>query len=450
MKVAVIGLGKLGSSISAVIASKKIFVRGHDIDKEKVIDFNRGKPPVFENSLDNLFKKNKKYISAYKNVDEAIKFCSIIFITVPTPSEANGCFSLKYAKDAFLKIALSIKNNKNYHLIVFNSTVLPGSTRSVLVNLFEKISNKKLNKDFGVCYNPAFIALGSVVKDFSNPDFVLIGESDKKAGDLLKKFYLKILKRKILFKIMSIENAELAKIALNAYITTKITFANMLSKIAEKIPSGNIDTITKAIGMDKRIGEKYLSAGLGYGGPCFPRDNIALDYFAKKIKVNFSISKLVHNFNDKIANNVILNFMKDVSKNKTIAVLGISYKTGSNILDESQGFLIAKLLSKRFKKVLCYDPMASKIDSINFSDNMELTNNLHKSVANSSVIIIANRDKRYSLINSKNLRNKRIIDCWRLLNSKVYKKDYFSLGVDENFAINKKNLERIWKQYKNN
>jgi UDPglucose 6-dehydrogenase len=449
MKVAVIGLGKLGSSISAVIASKNIFVRGHDIDKEKVIDFNRGKPPVFENSLDILFKKNKKYISAYKDVAETIKFCSIIFITVPTPSEANGCFSLKYAKDAFLKIAASIKNHKSYHLIVFNSTVLPGSTRSVLVNLFEKISNKKLNKDFGVCYNPAFIALGSVVKDFSNPDFVLIGESDKKAGDLLKRFYLKILQKKILFKTMSIENAELAKIALNAYITTKITFANMLSKIAEKIPSGNIDTITKAIGMDKRIGEKYLSAGLGYGGPCFPRDNIALDYFAKKIKVNFPISKLVHNFNDKIANNVILNFLKGISKNKTIAVLGISYKTGSNILDESQGFLIAKLLSKRFKKVLCYDPMANKIDDINFSDNMELTDNLHKSVALSNVIIIANRDERYSLINSKNLKNKRIIDCWRLLSSKVHKNNYFSLGVDDNFAINKKNLERIWKQYKN-
>ena len=149
-----------------------------------------------------------------------------------------------------------------------------------MLPILERESGKKAGKDFGLCYSPEFIALGSIIRDFLNPDFTLLGEFDERCGAHLEEVYKRVMGPDTPCARMSLENAELTKISVNTYVTTKITFANMLAEMCEKLPGGNVDVVTNALGLDSRIGRKYLTGSIGYGGPCFPRDNVALSFMA--------------------------------------------------------------------------------------------------------------------------------------------------------------------------
>ncbi|MFN3329538.1 MAG: nucleotide sugar dehydrogenase, partial [Pyrinomonadaceae bacterium] len=291
-RISVIGLGKLGASMAACFAYRGFEVIGVDISPKVVDAVNSGKAPVQETGLDDLISANKERIRATLSHEEAVLNSDISFVIVPTPSDERGAFSLQYAAWAYKEIGKALAKKNGYHNVVLTSTVLPGSTRQVLMPVLEKESGKKAGKDFGVCYSPEFIALGSVIRDFLNPDFTLIGELDERCGEQLEQLYSKVVENGAPSARMSIENAELTKIAVNTFVTTKITFANMLAEICEKIPGGNVDVVTKALGMDSRIGHKYLKGALGYGGPCFPRDNIALSFIAKELGVSAELAKI--------------------------------------------------------------------------------------------------------------------------------------------------------------
>ena len=195
----------------------------------------------------------------------------------------------------------ALAKKKDYHNIVLTSTVLPGSTRQVLLPILEKESGKKAGRDFGLCYSPEFIALGSIISDFLNPDFTLLGELDEKCGEQVEEIYKQVMINGAPCARMSLENAELTKISVNTFVTTKITFANMLAEICEKLPGGDVDVVTNALGLDERIGRKYLTGALGYGGPCFPRDNVALTYIAKELGVEAGIAETTDRLNRSIA-----------------------------------------------------------------------------------------------------------------------------------------------------
>jgi UDPglucose 6-dehydrogenase len=175
--------------------------------------------------------------------------------------------------------------------------VLPGSVRHGLLPVLEKESGKACGRDFGLCYSPEFIALGSVIHDFLNPDFCLIGEQDERAGKRLEACYLEIMANRPPCRRMSLENAELTKVALNTFVTTKITYANMLAELCARMPGGDVDTVSDALGLDTRIGRRYLTGGLGYGGPCFPRDNIALGYFARAVGADAGLAEATDRLN---------------------------------------------------------------------------------------------------------------------------------------------------------
>ena len=445
-KISILGLGKLGLSLAGVIASKNFFVKGYDIKKVNSLMFEKGKAPFYETGLSKLLKNNKNKFSGHLNIFDCIKDTNVTFVVTPTPSLKNGSFDLKYTKKCFEELGLAIKKQGLYHTIILVSTVLPGSTRSVLIKSIELKTGLKINKDYGVCYSPAFIALGSIIQDFLNPDFVLLGHSNNLSKKIFIKIYEKVLKKPI-FKIMSIENAELAKIALNSYVTSKITFANMLSKVAERLPGGDIDLITDAIGSDQRINKKYLTAGIGYGGPCFPRDNYALNYIASKLGVFMPISKITHDFNEKIYSNILKKYKSFFNKKVTVAVLGISYKSKSSCIEYSQGFFIEKKISKKVKKVYCHDVLAKKIEKYHFKNNMILTDDLKNTLKNSDIVIICNIEKIYSSINFVNLQNKKVIDFWRVLKVKKNNmlKNYYPIGKSQNKDF--RELEHIWRQY---
>jgi len=418
-KCSIIGLGKLGACMAVAIASKGFAVIGVDRDKNKVDDINQGHAPILEPFLDKLLKKCRNRISATTDYDNAVFNSNISFIVVPTPSERNGGFSLSFVKAAAEKIGRALAHKNSYHIVVLTSTVLPGATEYQIKPILEKHSGKKCGKDFGLCYNPEFIALGTVIYNFLNPDFILVGESDKKAGSILESFYQKICDNNPPIARMNFINAELTKISVNSFITTKITFANMLTEMTQRLPGGDIDVVTGALGLDSRIGKRYLKGGLGYGGPCFPRDNAALASVARKLRVKADIPEGTDKFNRRIVQKLYKLICSEIKRNKTIGIMGLSYKPLSGVLEESQGFLLASKLVKAERKVVLYDPLSMDALKRIFSGKVIYAGGLKEIVNLSDVLVVSNPDSAFLKLKAKDFyRPKRplvLIDCWRLL-----------------------------------
>ena len=289
--VSVIGLGKLGASMAAGMASRGFNVVGVDVSKKAVDAVTPAMRRCRKRTSKRLYRQIESEFEPLRATPEAVLQSDISFVIVPTPSDDRGSFSLQYASFAFKALGRALKEKNGYHVVVLTSTVLPGSTRYGLLPILERESGKKCGPHFGLCYSPEFIALGTVIRDFLNPDFYLIGEFDKLSGDMLEAVNRQVcMKPDLVCRRMSIENAEIAKIALNSYVTIKISYANMLADLCERVPGGDVDVVSEAIGSDSCIGRKYLSGGLGFAGPCFPRDNVALSYFARYAGASWNCS----------------------------------------------------------------------------------------------------------------------------------------------------------------
>ncbi len=449
--VSVIGLGKLGASMAAAFASRGLNVIGVDINERSVELVNQGKAPVQETDLEKYISENKERIRATLSHEDAILNSDISFVIVPTPSDEKGSFSLQYAAWAYKEIGQALAKKDGYHNIVLTSTVLPGATRYGLLPILEKESGKKAGEDFGVCYSPEFIALGSIIRDFLNPDFTLLGEIDKKSGDQVEEIYSHVMLNKAPCKRMSLENAELTKISVNTFVTTKITFANMLADICEKIPGGDIDVVTDALGTDTRIGRKYLTGSIGYGGPCFPRDNVALSYMARQLNLAATIAETTDAYNRSIADRVIEKLRPVISPGKTIAVLGLAYKPFSHVVEESQGIYIASALSKSGNRVVAYDPLANESAEAQLKGSIVILDSVKKCLEQAEIILITTPDSEFKNLVSKdfNAGNKKVcvVDFWRILCEEVRNDEniqYIAVGTDSDSKENETHLKRLW------
>ncbi|RKY33481.1 MAG: UDP-glucose/GDP-mannose dehydrogenase family protein [Candidatus Omnitrophota bacterium] len=430
--ISVVGLGKLGLCMAACFASKGYKVVGIDIDKNKIDLINRGINPIQETGLTRLIQKYKENLKATSDYEEAILNSQITFIVVATPSEADGSFSNEQLEEALKKIGLILKKKKQYHLVVITSTVMPGTTEHVGRYILEEASGKKCGKDFGLAYNPEFIALGSVIHDFLNPDFVLIGEMNKKDGDILVKIYENICENTLRFARMNPINAEIAKISLNCYITTKITFANFLGAICEKVPGANAEVITQALGLDSRIGSKYLKPGLGYGGPCFPRDNLAFSAFVRKLNMKAKLAEVVDEVNKEQVARIVA-ILEEIAKRKRgvrIGILGLSYKPNTPIIEDSQAIDIVEILIKKGYDIIVYDPMALEIARGVFGDEVGYARSTSECIEKSDVVLIATPWKEFEELDFKKIKHKDIVilDCWRIVRDKGLKIKYLGIG----------------------
>jgi UDPglucose 6-dehydrogenase len=451
--ISVIGLGKLGGSMAACFASRGFNVVGVDVNDSVVRAFNCGRAPFEETDLDKMIKAHKKRISATQSIKDAVLHSQISFVVVPTPSERSGSFSLKFAKDVFKKIGQAIRKSSHYHVVVLSSTVLPGSCRYALLPILERESGKKCGVDFGLCYSPEFIALGSVIRDFLNPDYCLIGQFDKTSGDKVESVLQRVCLNMAPVKRMTIENAELAKISLNSFVTLKISFANMLAQFCERIPGGDVDVVTDALGMDRRIGRPYLTGGLGFAGPCFPRDNVALNYIAKKLQVDSRLIKINHKFNQSILSQIIKNVSKYLIPKSKIGILGLAYKPFSNVIDESPGVYLCRILAKRGFQITGHDSKAISSAKSVLSKKILLTKSLNHVVRKAKILIVTTNDKNYqskkfiSLVKQK--REVTLIDCWRKFRelSRVPTIRYVPIGVCRNNNKHSKSISKLWKKY---
>jgi len=434
-KISVIGLGKLGVPMMACFASKGHNVIGVDVIPRHVDLVNQGKSPVVEPQVNELLQLHKDRISATADYQEAILGSDITFIVVPTPSTEQGGFSTKYVKAAASGIGDALRQKTDWHLVVLTSTVLPGSTEQDVVTTLEAHSGKKCGVDFGLCYNPEFIALGSVVNNMLNPDFTLIGEYDARSGLLLEEFYQGIVDNNAPAARMNIVNAELAKISVNTFVTTKISYANMLAEVCEQIPGCNVDVVTSAIGLDSRIGSKYMKGALGYGGPCFPRDNVAFSYMARSIGAEPTLAEATDDVNRRQVSRLMKLVLSYLPENGKVGVLGLSYKPDTNVVEESQGLELARSLIDRDVPVVLYDPWAMDNARQELGNGAVFASSLQACVQQSDVIVITAPWSEFKEVQAMDLNHKShrsvIIDAWRILDGKQFADvaDYVTLGV---------------------
>jgi len=361
--VSVFGLGKLGSCIAATLAMRGFNVLGIDIDAEKVRRINEGLAPVEEPLLGDTVSEGRDRLRATTDAGDAVA-TDVSFFIPPSPSLPDGSFSNEFLLKAMQPVAKAIRAaGKKNHIFVSSSTTTPGACDQVLIPMLEKETGWKCGRDFSFCYNPEFIALGNVVNGLLDPDIVLIGESDKHAGDLLEQLYKKYNRNSPRIARMSIISAELTKISVNSYITMKISFTNQLRLIAERFPQADIHAILDAIGSDTRIGTKYLRAGLSYGGPCFPRDNRLLAYTAQELGLEAPLAQASDRVNELTKQQLFNKVAAMVSKGDLIAVLGMSYKPDTYIVEESAGLFLAQHLKRSGHRVLVHDFAATPANS---------------------------------------------------------------------------------------
>lgn len=433
MKTSVIGLGKLGSCLSVCLASKGYQTIGLDVNADLVEAFNAGKSPVSETGLQELLTETKNKVTATQDFNEVINNSDITFLVTPTPSEPDGHFSDQHLKSALESLATALKTSqKEYHLFVITSTVSPGTTNENLIPLIEKAADRKLNKGFGVCYSPEFIALGSVIKDFLNPDLVLIGESDRRAGDQLAGIYENVCENKPHTARMSIISAEITKISLNSYITMKISFANTLANICQNIPGTDIDAISEALGADRRISPHYIRGGLAYGGPCFPRDNRAFINFAGKYGHEAKLAQATDEVNHHQIQELTDLVMEHLPVSNSIAILGLAYKPNTPIVEESAAIkLIEELLCHKLH-ITVYDPQAMDNTRAIFGDAINYASTLKECLDSSECWIIALPYDEFKVLDDSYIsRNPTtLIDCWRVIDPGKFgnKLKYIALG----------------------
>jgi UDPglucose 6-dehydrogenase len=435
----VIGMGKLGSPLAACLAAKGLTVVGVDNDPRKIDAINHGKAPVNEPGLGEMIGQAQGRLTATSDIEQAIAQTDITFIVVSTPSDPAGGFSLRYVEPVCQSIARALAKKADYHLVCLTSTVMPGTTGGPVREMLEKTSGKRMGADFGLCYSPEFIALGSVIRDFLNPDMLLIGECDARAGDTLASLYAQVCENKPAVARMAFVNAEVTKLAVNTYVTTKISYANMLARICERLPGANVDVITSALGHDTRIGPKYLKGAVSYGGPCFPRDNLALAQLAQQLGVPPDLAQTVDRFNRSQ-----ISWLADLVQHRTestAGILGLTYKAGTDVVEQAAGFLLAQELASRGVKVVAFDPAYGKNSPPASHENLRFARNATECIEASDVVVLATSWPEFNSIPrqqwlSRNHRPRTIIDCWRTLKFLHDEPGvhYLGLGLGEGFV----------------
>ncbi len=433
--VCVVGLGKLGAPLAACLAAKGFHVLGVDADPVRIEAVSRGQPPVFEPGLEQVLRRAEGRLTATLDIKGAVAAADLTMILVPTPSEPAGGFSLRYVLPACEAVGRALAAKSEYHVVALTSTVMPGSTGGAVRLALEKASGKRCGTEFGLCYSPEFIALGSAIHDLLNPDFVLIGESDPRAGDALAALYEQLCDNSPAVARMNFMNAEITKLAVNTYVTTKISFANMLARMCERLPEANVDVITAALGLDSRIGPKYLKGAISYGGPCFPRDNHALAALAHHLGTPADIAQATDTFNRGQIRWLADLVQKNSSAGRTVGILGLTYKPGTNVVEEAVGLLLAQELAGRGIAVVAYDPAWGSDAGQGVGPQVRLAETAAECIQRADIVVLATPWPEFCSLPAeqwaRNSPPRTVIDCWRVVKHLEHREGlrYISLGA---------------------
>jgi len=355
MRISVIGTGYVGSVTGACFAEM-----GHQItfvgrDKKKLDAIRSGKSPIFEPHLEDLLKKNRKRISTTTDLSDAVTNSEITFVCVGTPPKKNGSSDLSQVETVSETIGECLRSDDSRHTIIVKSTVLPGTTETIVIPVLERISGKKVFTDFGIGSNPEFLKEGTAVYDFFHTDRVVIGTNDPMTKQILEDLYRPL---KVPIFSTTIRTSEMIKFASNAFLATKISFANEIGNLCKELGIDSYD-VFEGVGLDTRINPKFFRSGIGFGGSCFPKDVKALIAHSKSQGINPRILTSVIQTNDEQPVRMIKLLQKHLNpRGRTIGVLGLAFKPNTDDIRESRAIAVIESLIKNGAHVKVYDPAA--------------------------------------------------------------------------------------------
>src|SRR6056297_1072300 len=428
-KISIIGTGYVGLVAGVCLADFGNNIINVDIDEEKIKKLQNKKMPLYERGLKEIFDKNieEKRISFTTKIEKAIGDSQVIFIAVGTPSNGDGSADLNAVK----KVAKTIGNIINEYKVIVNKSTVPVGTAKKVKNIIQdQLEKRDKNISFDVVSNPEFLREGKAIYDFTHPDRIVIGSNSKKAQKILQEVYRALYLNDVPFVFTNPQTAELIKYASNAFLATKISFINEMSILCDKV-GGNVQTVAKTMGMDGRIGEKFLHAGPGYGGSCFPKDTKAIVKTAKDYGVDLQVINAGISANDKQKNYMVKKIENyyDSLKNKELGILGLSFKPETDDMRESPSLTIIPKLIKLGVKVRAYDPEAIDEARKCFKDyekNIIFCDNEYEVMKNSDGVVLLtewNKFRRLDLEKVKKLLTEPIIfDLRNIYNSKEVKK----------------------------
>lgn len=437
MQLCIIGTGYVGLITGACLSEMGNYVICVDNDEEKLKKLKNGITPLYEPGLEELILANvsEGRLEFTNDLNYAVKKSIACFIAVGTPSGDDGSCDLSFVLSVANDIGKAMSECNEYKIIVDKSTVPVGTHK-----LVEEEIKKNYKGEFDVVSNPEFLKQGAAVDDFLKPDRVVIGSESEKAIDIMREIYNPFTRTGNPIIIMDIKSAEMTKYAANAFLATKISFANEMANISEKV-GANADLVRIGMSSDKRIGNQFLFHGLGYGGSCFPKDVQALIKTASDFGIDSDLLKATHKVNvnqrKNFVNKILKHYNNDI-KNKIFAVWGLAFKPRTNDMRESPAITIINMLLDKGAKIKAYDPKAMKTAKIIFGDKIVYSSNSYEALENADALILItewNEFKRPSFDKIKSKLKEPIIFDGRNQYDKKRMTDrgikYISLGVAE-------------------
>ena len=428
MNITILGTGYVGLVSGTCFSEFGFDVCCVDKDKDKINNLKNDIIPIYEPGLQNLVKKNKDSgrLSFSNDIDQNIKKADIVFIAVGTPSRrGDGHADLTYVYEAAEKIA---KNLDGYTVIVNKSTV-PVGTGAEVKNIIKKINPDAL---FDVVSNPEFLREGNAIEDFMRPDRVVVGIETEKAKQLMSIIYkpLYLIETPILFT--DLNTAELIKYSANAFLAVKISYINQMSDLCEKV-GADVHDVAKGIGLDKRIGSKFLHPGPGYGGSCFPKDTLALVQTAKEYDSNLSIVETVVQYNKQRKSDMadkIIEAFNNNCQNKKISILGLSFKPETDDMRDSPSLDIIPILKEKGFDISVFDPVAMD-EAKKILKNIEFSNNIEECLQDSDGLVILTEWNEFRGLSAtrlkKVMKGNILVDLRNSLNPESFQKSGFNL-----------------------
>ncbi|MBQ2210268.1 MAG: UDP-glucose/GDP-mannose dehydrogenase family protein [Prevotella sp.] len=358
MKIAIVGTGYVGLVSGTCFAEMGSHVTCVDVDAQKIDKLKRGEMPIYEPGLEELVRRNVEYERLHFTTDltEVLDDVEVVFSAVGTPPDEDGSADLKYV----LAVARQFGQNiKKYTILVTKSTVPVGTAKKVKAAIQEELGKRGVDIPFDVASNPEFLKEGAAIKDFMSPDRVVVGTESERAREVMTRLYKPFLINNFRVIFMDIPSAEMTKYAANAMLATRISFMNDIANLCERV-GANVDSVRKGIGTDSRIGSKFLYAGCGYGGSCFPKDVKALLHTGLDNAYHMEVIEAVERVNERQKSIVYDKIIKAVGSvnGKTIALLGLAFKPETDDMREALALVVIDKLLKEGAKIRVFDPVA--------------------------------------------------------------------------------------------
>jgi UDPglucose 6-dehydrogenase len=404
MNISIIGVGYVGLPAGAGLASRGNQVACIDIDEEKVEKINNGECPIYEEDLPELLEEmvSEGKLKATTDTRNAVAESDITFLAVGTPMNDDGSINPDYIKQAARDAAEGLKDKEGYHVFVVKSTVVPTTTEEEIIPILEEVSGKKAGEDFGVCMNPEFLREGTALNDFLEPDRIVIGELDEKSGDILEKVYSEF---DAPIMRTSLKAAELIKYASNSLLATKISFINEIGNLCKELGI-DVYEVADGIGMDHRVKRDFLNSGIGWGGSCFPKDVRALASFMEDNDTEPRLLKstIDVNVDQKTKLVELLEKRAENLEGKTVTVLGLSFKPGTDDVRKSPAIPIIQELKEKGVKVKAYDPEAMENMKQKHHPDIQYCETRTQALKNSNAALLATDWPEFNQITRKEIK----------------------------------------------